>query len=88
MEKKDSRLFIASSELFSNFEVEISLYSVSSIDDIVDFFKKELLTVLKKNNFINLIKKLEESNFHIHSFTIEDILVSNPEDIFYVCDHC
>ena len=88
MEKKDSRLFIASSELFSNFEVEISLYSVSSIDDIVDFFKKELLTVLQKNNFINLIKKLEESNFHIHSFTIEDILVSNPEDIFYVCDHC
>ena len=88
MEKKDSRLFIASSELFSNFEVEISLYSVSSIDDIVDFFKEELLTVLKKNNFINLIKKLEESNFHIHSFTIEDILVSNPEDIFYVCDHC
>ena len=88
MEKKDSRLFIASSELFSNFEVEISLYSVSSIDDIVDFFKKELLTVLQKNNFINLIKKLQESNFHIHSFTIEDILVSNPEDIFYVCDHC
>ena len=88
MEKKDSRLFIASSELFSNFEVEISLDEVSSLEGIVDIFKKELNDVLENSNLINLIKKLEESNFHIHSFTIEDILVSNSEDIFYICDHC
>ena len=88
MEKKDSRLFIASSELFSNFEVEISLDEVSSLEGIVDIFKKELHDVLENSNLINLIKKLEESNFHIHSFTIEDILVSNSEDIFYICDHC
>ena len=37
---------------------------------------------------IPLIKKVDESNFHIHSYKIEDILTSKPEDYFYICDHC
>jgi len=35
----------------------------------------------------NLVKKINNTNFHIHSYTIEDILVSKSEDIFYICDH-
>ena len=31
---------------------------------------------------------LENKKFHIHTHTIEDILSSNPEDVFYICDHC
>ena len=88
MEPSTIRLFIVSSELFSNFEVEISLYKVSTIEDIITLFKDELSSVLKKNNLDNLVKKLNETNFHIHSYKIEDILTSNPEDVFYICDHC
>ena len=88
MEKSTSRLFIASSELFSNFQVSISLYKVSTIEDIINTFKGELSSVLKKNNLDNLIKKLNETDFHIHSYKIEDILTSNSEDVFYICDHC
>ena len=87
MENDSMRLFIASSELFSDFSVQISLYNVSSIEEIIEIFKKELISVLQKNNFTSLIQILEKSNFHIHSYSIEDILTSNKEDVFYICDH-
>jgi len=87
MENKHTRKFVASSELFSDFSVDISLYNVSTIDEIIQLFTTELETVLKKNNFTLLCKKLEQCHFHIHSYTIEDILTSENEDIFYVCDH-
>ena len=88
MEESTSRLFIASSELFSNFQVKISLYNISTIEDIIVLFKEELNSVLKKNNLTNLMNQLNATNFHIHSYSIEDILTSNPEDVFYICDHC
>ena len=87
-QKKHTRLFIASSDLFSNFQTRISLFNVSTIDDIITFFKNELNLVLKENNLSNLQNELAKKNFHIHSQTIEDILTSNEEDIFYICDHC
>jgi hypothetical protein len=83
----DKRKFVASSELFSNFEYEISLYSISSIDDIFKQFKKAMMDIFIENNFSVLQKKLEETEFHIHGKTIEEILTSDPEDIFFICDH-
>lgn len=82
------RKFIASSELFSNFEVNICLYSVASLEDIIKIFTDELIEVFKKNKLTNLINKVETTNFHIHSNSIEDILTSDEDAIFYVCDHC
>ena len=81
------RTFIASSETFSGFRVNIPLTDVGTIDDIITKFKNELHIVLKKNHFDILLEKLEITNFHIHEFTIEDILTSKQEDIFYICDH-
>ena len=83
-----SRLFIASSELFSGFKVYIHLTEVDSIEDIISIFKKELESVLTLNNFTNLLEKLNNCNFHIHTNSIEDILTSRREDVFYICDHC
>ena len=87
MENKHTRTFIASSKIFSDFSFDISLYNVSTIDEIIQLFTTELESVLKKYNFTLLCKKLEKCNFHIHSYTIEDILTSENEDIFYICDH-
>ena len=90
IEKKSTykRKFIASSETFSNFQTEISLYNISTIDDIIIIFKNQLKELFSSNNLTNLVKKVDESNFHIHSYTIEQILISNTEDNFYICDHC
>ena len=83
----DKRTFIASSDIFSDFSVEISLYNIESIDDIINIFVSKLKECLEKNNFTNLVKILEEKNFHIHGQTIENILVSKHTDTFYICDH-
>ena len=81
------RTFIASSETFSEYSTKISLYHVSTIDDIIKIFKYELKEDLKKLNLNILIELVEKKNFHIHGYSIEDILTSNSEKVFFICDH-
>jgi len=87
---KYHRSFIASSELFSGFTVNINITQIETIDDIIKVFLSNLENVLESNKFINLIEELKKNknNFHIHTNSIEDILTSKPEDVFYICDHC
>jgi hypothetical protein len=85
--KKYERKFIASSDLFSDFSVDISLYNIETIDDIIKIFVQELKECLIKNNFTNLVKLLEKKKFHIHGKSIEMILVSKETDTFFICDH-
>jgi len=82
-----TRKFIASSDIFSNFQVDISLYNVTTLEDIIKIFVNSLKEVLEKNNLIMLVEILQKRKFHIHNYTIEEILVSNYDSIFYVCDH-
>lgn len=83
----EKRKFIASSGLFSDFSVDISLYNIETIEDIIKIFKSELRNCLEKNKFVNLIKILDLKEFHIHGKTIENILVSKETDSFFICDH-
>lgn len=87
MSNKENRQFIASSELFSDFSVEISLYSVESLDDIIQIFVRELRECLSKHNLNNLVKEVDKKNFHIHGKTIEMILTSKCTESFFICDH-
>ncbi len=82
------RLFVASSELFSGFKVHIDIRYIDTLDDIVNIFLNELKMVLKENNFENLLNKINIEEFHIHSYTLEQILTSNKDDTFFVCNHC
>ena len=82
-----TRKFIASSDLFSNFQVDISLYEVSTVDEIIKKFVLELKGVLEKNNLSMLVNILNNRKFHIHNYTIEEILISNYDSVFYICDH-
>ena len=84
----DKRTFIASSELFSEYSLDISLYMVSSVEDIIKIFKESLVELFKNNKLYILEKKVKETNFHIHGQEIESILTSSPDQIFYICDHC
>jgi len=82
------RIFIASSELFSGFKVEINITKIENLEDIVNIFTDNLKKVLKENNFEILLESVNIKKFHVHSHNLEDILVSNKNEIFYVCDHC
>ena len=88
MNHNHTRTFIASSELYSGFRVNIDIRYVNTLDDIVKIFLDEMKLVLKQNNFEVLLEKVVDKEFHIHSHTLEDILTSNPDHIFYVCNHC
>jgi hypothetical protein len=89
MEKtSDKRTFIVSSELFSDFQTDISLYNIETLDDIITIFKKTLVDLFVDNKLNNLAEIVKNKNFHIHSYTIEEILVSSHESYFYICDHC
>ena len=46
--KKHTRKFIASSDLFSDFTADISLYNIETIDDIIKIFVQELKECLVK----------------------------------------
>lgn len=87
MSKGEIREFIASSEIFSDFTVEISLYNVETLDDIIEIFVNNLRECLKKNNLRNLIEILDKKKFHIHGKTIEMILISRDTESFFICDH-
>jgi len=82
------RTFVASSELFSGFRVSIDIRYIDTLDNIVKIFLDELKLVLKQNNFEVLLEKIVDKEFHIHSHTLEQILTSNPDEIFFVCNHC
>ena len=86
--EKYEREFIASSEIFSGFKVSIDITQIETLNDIINIFIKKLEDVLKGNNFDALLEILKKNNFHIHTHTIEQILTSEINDIFFICNHC
>ena len=88
MNSSYNRTFIASSELFSGFKVEMNIQSIDTLDHIIKIFTDELKTVLKKYNFEILLESVNIEKFHVHSHTLEQILISNKDEIMYICDHC
>ena len=82
------RYFHVSHELFSGFNCVVDLDKVDSIQEIVNIVYNELLRTLKKHDFIALVEKLKDSKFHIHDVEFGEILISEPETIYYICDHC
>tara|TARA_Y100000817_G_scaffold61074_1_gene45783 strand:+ start:1734 stop:1997 length:264 start_codon:yes stop_codon:yes gene_type:complete len=85
--ESDMRVFVASSELFSDFQCNISLYNIETIDDIINEFKNRLSNVLVENHLTKLNDELSNKKFHIHGYTIEEILTSEKDNIFFICDH-
>ena len=88
MNSSYNRTFIASSELFSGFKMEINIQSIDTIDNIIKIFTDELKSILKKYNFEILLESVNVKKFHVHSHTLEQILISNKDEIIYICDHC
>ena len=82
------RKFTASSELFQGYSTMIDLNKCDSIHDVVNIFVTRLHSTLVENNFVYLINNFNQSRFHAHGFTFEDIKNSDPDITFYLCDHC
>jgi hypothetical protein len=84
-----NRTFIASSEIFSGFKINIDIRTINNLQDIVDIFLIKLKKVLELNNFEVLLDKLKYGNsWHIHTHTLEQILIGDSNSVYYVCNHC
>jgi len=82
------RKLVASSKLFSGFTTYIDITKIDTCEDVCIYFKKKLNEIFKKHNLENLICELQKTNFHIHTHSIEEILLADKNEIIYICDHC
>ena len=80
--------FSASSELFSGFQADIDVNYFGSNEEISEFFKNKLIKLFEDNKLEYLKDKARYANFHIHTHSFEEILISERNTIFYICDHC
>ena len=81
-----NRKLIASSELFWGFEIIIDIRYYETFEEIITHYHNELLSLLKNNNLIVLYEKCQKCNFHCHTHTLEELLITDND--IYLCDHC
>lgn len=81
-----NRTFVCSSQIFNGFEINIDIRYYSNFEEIINIFKNELLKMLKEYKLNALEEKFNQSNFHIHTHTFDEILLKN--EIIYICDNC
>jgi len=83
------RTFQFSHDLFWGFQRMVDLDETESVQDCIDIMYIKLHQFLKGENFELLIKKLEEgrSHLHIHDLQFGDLLISDVNEIIYICDH-
>ena len=82
----NNRIFTISDNLFSGFTIMVDLDECESCQDIVNMVQVALQHHLGEMDI--LVNKLNGKNFHIHTHTFEDILLSKSDTKFYVCCHC
>ena len=84
----NNRKFIVSDELFSGFSQIIDLDEIDTIEEIIKIVYSTLHELFKKNNLDILLNTLKTKKFHIHDYTLENVLLSDSNDVFYICCHC
>ena len=82
------RNFYLSSSYFSFYNVELDIRYINSIEEIIEKVCNDLLNTLEKYNFVYLIDRCKNCDFHIHSHTYEEILIANRSDEIYICEGC
>ena len=81
------RAFCFSHPLFWGFKRYIDLDEVDSKEEIITQMSNYLITFLKDENLEVLLEKFKTDGLHIHNHSFENILLSQPEEVFYICDH-
>jgi len=84
----NNRDFIISGSVFGEFKTSINLDLTDSNEEIINLVINRIRNDIQ--NYPQLIKELdkEEEKFHIHDVNFGDILISDVDTVFYVCNHC
>jgi hypothetical protein len=83
------RNFQISEKYLWGFTTQINLDEVDSIEQIIKIVLDRCKDFLKNNNMLGLVDHLAmiRKEFHIHEYEFGNILLSKPDEIFYVCCH-
>ena len=83
------RLFIISCKTFGGFKINLTVNDFETLNEIVDAVLNELKKHLVSLSLESLLKELEDSRtvYHIHDYTLEDILLTESLNPFYICSH-
>ena len=74
---------------FSHFQTTVDLDDVESIEDIILTVTDRLKNMLANNIFVSLSDRVDRRTWHVHDYTIVDMLTDNNVDkVYYVCSHC
>ncbi len=84
----NNRQFILSDDLFSGFTKTIDLDETNTLSELIDEVYNELYNLFKEQKLDLLLANLKTKKFHIHDYSFEDILLSQPMTVFYICSHC
>lgn len=86
-----TRPFVLSSDnLKTRYETRIFLDEMISIENIIEIFTRNIQNKLITEGLLedyDIFLKIKE-NFHIHDVSLLDIIKSNIDETFYICDHC
>lgn len=71
------------------YNTNIDLDEVESVEEIINTVLNRCKEFLKQNNMLGLVDHLEliRKEFHIHNCEFGHILMSEPEEIIYICCH-
>ena len=83
-----NRIFSISGSIFFHYQTIINLNLVDSNKDIINIVIKRIRQDVKNYPGLLLELKKEEKKFHIHDIEFGNILMSDPEQVFYICSHC
>jgi hypothetical protein len=81
------RICKISDDLFSGFTVVVDISYHDNIDKIAKYAKDVLVYYMEKEKLEILVVKANEKQFHIHDIPMSDI-ISNVDEIIWVCGHC
>jgi len=84
----NNRTFCISGSIFSRYQTIINLDMVDSVEDIIKVIIKRMKYDMQNYPSILIELDREEKKFHMHDYKFGDILISEPEQIFYICSHC
>lgn len=82
------RKFCISGGNFSGFETFVDLDKTENLQDIIYCVTDNLKAGLYNINLHTLNNIVDPTIYHIHDFTFENILMSESNNTFYICNHC
>ena len=83
------RKFQLSCKWLWGYNVMIDLDELETIKEAIDIVLSSCHNFLKENNLEELKEYLESqhSGFHIHDTSLEQLLLTEPNHVIYICNH-